>query len=780
MPRATTLGDQIMANDSKQPMFGRQQFLDDLLERVNSKGLTAVLGRSQSGKTTLLEHLRDTLRVRGGFLVGYAQSSGKPSLLRQSLEDLYSSWLNQASYASQLKSLWHQNKDSLVVKLGGKVGRILGQILGQFKPFEKPISDVISMWFDALESLDGQLKTGNIKTPTLPYDVANDLLRTLHAESGLHPVLMFDAFEQSNDVDAEAKLLSAIVRHLRGWPPLHLVVAARAPGEVKGESRATKCIENMDSASIAVKILKIPQVQLEDDPLEIDRLMFYLRDKIPCTNDIEPTKIVELIDGYGGVIGRWIEAVALGKTPKSFEELVSIADDAHQHAYTELKSKLEEIIEDESNERRLCIRIALLPELLAESDWSAYSDFVCQGMSETTLAHLQMKGILLKDAAAPSFGHTKRYEAARQFLLEIAKLLVGIETRYLIDEFASRIKDLDSNSANYAYAMIAYSSIAESLNLPQAQRSLIQCALTLTGSDSVDADLILQSVPVAKDLPGATPLVAMALYNTLYHAKEENKPGRRDDLLDELRKLAKQYPDDAVVRERLAKGLFNTLYHAKKENKLGRRDDLLDELRKLAKHYPDDAAVREQLTAGLYNTLYDAKEENKPGRRDDLLDELRKLAKQYPDDAAVRERLAMALFNTLYHAKKENKLERRDDLLDELRKLAKHYPDDAAVRERLAMALFNTLNDAKEENKLDWRDDLLEDLRELAKQYADDTAVRERLAKGLYSALIDAKDEDKLDWRDDLLDELRQLANAHPDDATVQKWLTKALAVVGD
>jgi hypothetical protein len=46
------------------------------------------------------------------------------------------------------------------------------------------------------------------------------------------------------------------------------------------------------------------------------------------------------------------------------------------------------------------------------------------------------------------------------------------------------------------------------------------------------------------------------------------------------------YPD--AVREWLAKGLFNTPIDAKAEDDLARRDALLDELRTLARGYPDD------------------------------------------------------------------------------------------------------------------------------------------------------------------------------------------------
>ena len=52
------------------------------------------------------------------------------------------------------------------------------------------------------------------------------------------------------------------------------------------------------------------------------------------------------------------------------------------------------------------------------------------------------------------------------------------------------------------------------------------------------------------------------------------------------------------MREQLAKGLFNTLVYAKAENDLQRRDALLVELRQLQQAWPQDAAVREQLARG--------------------------------------------------------------------------------------------------------------------------------------------------------------------------------------
>ena len=70
---------------------------------------------------------------------------------------------------------------------------------------------------------------------------------------------------------------------------------------------------------------------------------------------------------------------------------------------------------------------------------------------------------------------------------------------------------------------------------------------------------------------------------------------RRDASLDELRKLARGYPEHAGVQEYFAKGLFNILNDAKRKNDLCRRRALVAELRELADAHPANAAIQEAL-----------------------------------------------------------------------------------------------------------------------------------------------------------------------------------------
>jgi hypothetical protein len=68
---------------------------------------------------------------------------------------------------------------------------------------------------------------------------------------------------------------------------------------------------------------------------------------------------------------------------------------------------------------------------------------------------------------------------------------------------------------------------------------------------------------------------------------------RRDALLQELRSLAQNQPEDGAVRKALAKGLFVTLSNAKEENDRSLHDALLQELTSLAEAYPEDDWVKQ-------------------------------------------------------------------------------------------------------------------------------------------------------------------------------------------
>ncbi len=523
--------------------------------------------------------------------------------------------------------------------------------------------------------------------------------------SDCHIALFFDAWEKSPDPKKEANILDAFLRHRDDWPSCHMFLALRPDDPA---------LAHMESLSAAypgsAKIHRLGDLRLEK-PAELNRVVAFLHQRVPATARMDHEEVLDLIGGSPSVIDRWTSR-DLPHPVETKDEARRIADNAHRYRFPELESLAKSL---KGEQRKMAIRVALLPSIADRSTWSALREIAIEGLPEETVDDLKLAKVL-DSADPPSFGHAKRWEAAIAHLTEHSRVTLRAEGKALILRLAQSITGFDPRFIPAGSALRGLAGHAQSLECDMASVMLCQSAITLFGEPPPRVESFLRGARQARalNLPGLAPLLAMGLFNTLNHAKAEDDLARRDALLDELRALAGAYPDDPAVRERLAMGLFNTLNHAKAEDDLARRDALLDELRALAGAYPADPAVRKQLAMGLFNTLNHAKAEDDLARRDALLDELRALAGAYPADAAVRKQLAMGLFNTLKHAKAEDDLARRDALLDELRALAGAYPDDAAVREPLAKGLFNTLNHAKAEDDLARRDALLDELRALA------------------------------------------------------------------
>ncbi|WP_184796963.1 hypothetical protein, partial [Nitrospirillum iridis] len=166
-------------------------------------------------------------------------------------------------------------------------------------------------------------------------------------------------------------------------------------------------------------------------------------------------------------------------------------------------------------------------------------------------------------------------------------------------------------------------------------------ALTRHGADGV-VNAVLDALTRAKDAPLVPAAHARALFAAGLTGEFTNHP-RTDDRLAALRGLATNWPQDAAVRENLAKGLFNAFNNAGAD--VLRADKLLDELRTLASEWQQDVAVRERLAKGLVNAVNNAGADTR--RADALLHELRTLASEWQQDTAVREKLAMGLVNAV-------------------------------------------------------------------------------------------------------------------------------------
>jgi hypothetical protein len=753
-------------------LFGRETDLTQLLQRTQRCGLTAIVGPPQIGKSWLLMELAYRLdrEAKLRCLVGFTRSpKGANDPLLQVVNDLYQRWLADARAWQQLQTVWEHQKDGLLPAFARFVGKLsekaakLVPVLGELG------GTAIRESLEGLVSASEDLRSGRLIVSRLEYSQAQELVSSVQKITGQRVSLIMDQWEETHNLDQQRNTFRDFLREPEQWPDCHILLGAREGGEA-AELLHDLAVEYPGG----VYLHALREMNLTDG-IERQRLISYLhaQPQLRALENVPDDHVLQLVTGYPRVIDRWTAEDARD-TAKTLDGLKRLAQDANASRYRDLEKLLLNL---DSNQRKLTARIALVPLVEDVDAWEALRPVILNSLDPNTLDDLKLSNVLDKQVSVPRFGHPTRRDAARSFLDTQRPEAMRVEAEHLILAFARSVIAIDASTLPFGVALRGLRDAAAQYNLGSLPSTLCEIARILCGERPSSLVLLIKGVQQARKSreAGLGILLSAGLFNTLIEAKAEDDLAHRRALLDELRALARTYPDETTVRQRLANGLFDTLTNTKAENDLARRDALLDELRTLARTYPDDAAVREQLARGLFNTLIEAKAENDFARRDALLDELRTLARTYPDDAAVREGLAYGLSNTLIDTKPKDDLARRDALLDELRTLARTYPDDAAVREGLAYGLSNTLNYAKAESDLAHHDALLDELRTLARMYPDDAAVREQLARGLFNTLIEAKAENDLARRDALLDELRTLARAYPDDAVVREQLAYGL-----
>ncbi|HEY1260318.1 MAG TPA: hypothetical protein VGF34_13805 [Stellaceae bacterium] len=658
------------------------------------------------------------------------------------------------------------------------------------------------------ESLEGlvtaseTLRSGPIVSP-LEYTQAQELVGSVQRIAG-HPIaLVMDQWDETSDLVRQRNTFRDVLREPEQWPDCHILLGAQ-----QGSEAAGLLDELQREFPGAAHVHTLGTMDLAG-ATERHRLISFLRaqPQLRAIENVGDGRVLDLIGGYPRVVARWT-GPDVRETAQTIGSLERLATEANGFRYTALERLLTGLDRDH---RKLAVRIALVPLAEDGDAWSALRLVVLADLDPDLLDDLKLGDILDKTVEPPSFGHATRRDAARAFLKANRRETVRSESESLILALARSITAIDASVVPYAASLSALREEARQQQLGALPLALCEAvyqpspdalingarqlqrlrepglapviAIGLTAlidacwveGDVARRDVLLNELrALARAYPddvAVRTLLAMCLLSTMNHAKEANDLTLRDDVLDELRALAQACPDDAAMREALAMSFVNMLDHIRTEGDLIRRDVVLAELRALAQDHPNDDGVRQHLAKGLFATLTDTKAEDDLARRDALLGELRALAQASPDDAAVRQPLAVGLLYTLNDAKEQDDLARRDAVLTELRALARTYPDDTAVRQHLAVGLVNTLINAEEENDLARRDALLGELRVLARTYPDDSAVRQRLAMGLFNTLNDAKQENDLVRRDALLGELRVLAQTYADDAAVRQQL---------
>ena len=393
--------------DRRDRLFGREGDLAALIKRARYKGLTAVVARPQMGKSWLLTELarRLTQEHEPPHLVGFAELFGEtPDLLLRTVVDLYARWLSDIGAWQKAKKVWENEKTNLLPNVAQAVGRIFKELTDTVT---KPAAVVVEEAINGLVAADERLKTGGLTLPTLSYEQARDLVSSVSQISGRPIALFLDQWEKSPDVALESKTLDSFLRHLDNWPACHMFMALRP------DEPAFGTVEKL-AASLPgpAKLYPLEGMDLHERAEQL-RLVGYVRHTVAAADSVEAQFLLDRIDGFPGVIGRWISATEYEREHmQTRADLQRVAADAIAYRYSDLQESLEKL---EVNQRRLATRLALLP-LGGGPVWETISGEVLGDLDAGLIDDLRLAHVL-ETADPPSFGHAKRWEAARHWFL---------------------------------------------------------------------------------------------------------------------------------------------------------------------------------------------------------------------------------------------------------------------------------------------------------------------------------------------------------------------------
>ncbi|MBU2552266.1 MAG: hypothetical protein KKB20_27895 [Proteobacteria bacterium] len=584
-----------MLDDVRKPLlpevkilFGRRPDREYLRRRIQTQGLTFILGQPKMGKSWLVKRFCDNLAKEDRRLFGYVESTAaEHDLLSSAVADLYSRWLIRASYLDQFQSILERHRGKMVGTVGTAVGQMLSKVISL------PVSGIgnaVEKLFQGLKSADDDLKTGGMQIQPVPYNVCRDLVSIVNKISELPILLVLDAWEQGKDLRNDFSSLKKMLGNLHDWPnDVHIFAVVREDPKYSG---CRELVNELCESSLACDRYVLQPMHLANDREEIKQLLHHIREMAPGAKGMEETSILDMMAGNPAVFEAWEYS-----RPDTAEIMRQTAKHAHSFRDRKFKILFPELLDSKRDLFDLATRIALLPEFVSERKWKELKDVVLCDLPESATAELASRGILKSDNP-PSFGHTTEYESAQDWFIknERAKPLSLVTARGLVSDLAGRIRYIDEREIHIASSLAALYDPINSLDDNSNLLALCAGASGLFGNDipeGLKPNFIPKLKAILDDMPNASGLVSSALVNTLIDAKEEKDLPRRDALLQELRGLAEKFTDDKTVREKLAMGLFNTLNHAKEEKDLPRRDALLQELRDLQSRYPDDKTIQE-------------------------------------------------------------------------------------------------------------------------------------------------------------------------------------------
>lgn len=569
------MGDGGLFKDRRGEMFGRMRVLETLRHRAERPGLTALVGRPQAGKSWLVEELARTLTDDHECIVGYHQSGGAPDNVLRAVQDLYIRWLSNSSYREQARLVWQAQSGGLLTG----AAQVLSKVFGEMPGVSKPAGELVKSAILSLLQARQDLRTGRLALSPIQGDQARELLALVHNISERSLVVVLDAWEQSDasTLQAEHTLLHGFVRDLEQWPPCHVFVVLRP------KDPALRYVQDMQREyGDAAAIVDLGQLELADVD-EQARLIAHLHAHLPVTINVEDDELLAMLDGYAGVIGRWLKAHT---KPHSFEALKQLANDAHANRYPELEPVFDGL---RDTDRDLAIRLALMDFAGIES-WDVLQNEILAGRSMSALDLLRRFGVL-EASDPPTYGHAKRAEMARALLAERYPHGLHAACAYLVGAYADQVVNTGQRCLSFAWAIRGLDVWAKTSGLytPNAdEQRLVYAARALLG-EPVPRGALCGASGISK----GSKLLAIAMDRVLSDMVFNGDLAGRDVILTELRSLADVFGEPAW-RDRLVEGLICALSFAEPHEKKQLQLDLIDELRQVAAS-PDGSTLPNQI-----------------------------------------------------------------------------------------------------------------------------------------------------------------------------------------
>jgi hypothetical protein len=400
----------------KEGFFGREQILEDLKKRAETKGLTFIVGPPRRGKTRLMFELARHLEDSENHLYSYYELiSPSANPFHYCVERLSENYIRKAPNLKKAKE-FVSNQFTRIKNVAGVVLKVYGAVdpLGAGSLAETAAGSILT---DSI----GQGQT----LRRLPYEIIRETVNKISEESKKSIVLFLDQWEMGEENEENRIILKSFLDDPYSWPHVHIFVNLRQNRKAHKDCKDLKG-EFFDS----VQIIEPLPLDLHD-LVEQERILNLLHKEVPLTSEIDEASLLKDIEVTPMVIDRILD--------KKFEDVEGLEETikgAVEGTYRDIIKKIDKL---NDSQRRTLIFLSLLPELTPES-WDELknlgTDFPCP---PECLDHLWQQGIL-SNVNPPQASHTTAWETILKHLKAELNLATTLDLGHrLAQTLATRI-----------------------------------------------------------------------------------------------------------------------------------------------------------------------------------------------------------------------------------------------------------------------------------------------------------------------------------------------------